>query len=519
MTWRHYTFLFLASLIILGFVSAFQSGPGYMDADYYYAGGIQIATGHGFNEPYLWNYLDNPQGLPHPSHSYWMPLASILAALGMVLFRSTSFIAAKGGFLLIAALIPPLSSALAWYLSHRKDLAIFSGILAIFSGYYLVYLTTTDTFGIYMLLGGLLFLYFTRERSTGSAIIAGVLIGFMNLTRSDGIIWLGLSILYIIINSTRSKELRVSLFYKVGIVVGGYLIIMLPWFMRNIMTFGTLFGPGSGRVLWLTSYNQIFSYPPSHISFGSWVQSGFKAVLDARLWALGINLASALTVQGGIVLFPLVVLGILSQRKHSIVWLGVGGWGATLGVMTILFPFAGARGGFFHSGSALQVFWWCLIPIGLDEFIKWGIRVRNWELKRSRKLFTYSITSFVIILTIWISATKLGINGLKPWGQEENAYSHISNILKALNISKKEIIIVANPPGFWLESRHPSIAVPSGDITSLTEVSQEFHANYLILEKSSLSQYLFDLYSNPEKFKRFIYMGEVEDARIFKIAP
>ncbi len=40
MTWRQYLLLALLSLAVLGLVTTFQSTPGYMDADYYYAGGI-----------------------------------------------------------------------------------------------------------------------------------------------------------------------------------------------------------------------------------------------------------------------------------------------------------------------------------------------------------------------------------------------------------------------------------------------------------------------------------------------
>jgi hypothetical protein len=69
MTWKLSLLLAGLGLIAALFVAAFQSAPGYMDADYYYAGGRTLATGHGFTEMVLWNYLDNPAGLPHPSNA------------------------------------------------------------------------------------------------------------------------------------------------------------------------------------------------------------------------------------------------------------------------------------------------------------------------------------------------------------------------------------------------------------------------------------------------------------------
>src|SRR5450759_1986811 len=165
MTWRNYLLLALLGLLVATLVAAFQPSPGYMDADYYFSGGLQLAAGHGFTEPYLWNYLDNPVGLPHPSNAYWMPLASLLAAAGAALLEPASWFAARAGFLLVAAMIPPVTAALAWSYSSRRDLALTSGLLAVFPAFYLPFLPVTDTFGVYMLLGGLFFLVLNRKSS------------------------------------------------------------------------------------------------------------------------------------------------------------------------------------------------------------------------------------------------------------------------------------------------------------------------------------------------------------------
>ena len=139
-------------------IVALQPVPGYMDADYYYAGGKQLASGHGFTDPFLWNYLDHPQGLPHPSNSYWNPLASIVAAGGMVLTGKINFLSARIGFILMAALAPLVVAALAYRISRKRHLALLAGLLTIFSGYYLPFIVTTDNYSLYMLVGALYFL-------------------------------------------------------------------------------------------------------------------------------------------------------------------------------------------------------------------------------------------------------------------------------------------------------------------------------------------------------------------------
>ena len=95
MNWRIYSFLFLLGLTVSLGTASLQEMPGYLDSDYYFAGGLQLADGEGFTEPFLWNYLDDPEGLPHPSHTYWYPLSSMLAAASMDLTGQHTYTAAR----------------------------------------------------------------------------------------------------------------------------------------------------------------------------------------------------------------------------------------------------------------------------------------------------------------------------------------------------------------------------------------------------------------------------------------
>src|SRR5262245_12339318 len=136
MNWRHYGILFVIGLIVPFAVSRFQALPGYMDADYYFSGGVQLAESHGFTEPYLWNYLDDPVSLPHPSHTYWMPLASIVSAIGMWMTGQLTYAAGRLPFILLSACVPLLTADLALNISRQTRLAMVSGFLSIFSLYY-----------------------------------------------------------------------------------------------------------------------------------------------------------------------------------------------------------------------------------------------------------------------------------------------------------------------------------------------------------------------------------------------
>ena len=64
---RDFLLTYLIALVVITTVGLFQRSAGYMDAEYYASIGSGIREGVGFNQNFLWNYLDNPTGIPFPS--------------------------------------------------------------------------------------------------------------------------------------------------------------------------------------------------------------------------------------------------------------------------------------------------------------------------------------------------------------------------------------------------------------------------------------------------------------------
>ena len=77
--------------------------------------------------------------------------------------------------------------------------------------------------------------------------------------------------------------------------------------------------------------------------------------------------------------------------------------------------------------------------------------------------------------------------------------------------------MVANPPGFYLASGNPSIAVPDGDVNTLLTVARQYNALYLVLEAGSVPAGSLPVYENPKGQMDLTYLGEIEHARIFLI--
>ena len=519
MTWRPYALLVFLGLVVSLGIASLQSLPGYLDADYYFAGGLQLVEGKGFTEPFLWNYLDDPVGLPHPSHTYWMPLSSILAAISMFVTGRHTYAAARLIFILNAACIPPLTAHLALNITKRRGLALTSGLLAVFSVYYLPFLPVTDNYAPFMLLGGLIILLVKNDR-WWAFLLLGLLAGLMNLARSDGLLWLGLLGPLVLWRSTgtdqSAKRKIQSIVASVFLIVIGYLVITAPWYARNIAVFGSPMAPGGSRILWLTNYNDTFAFPADQVNRSSWLEAGLGAALKVRLWALRMNVMNAFAAQGGILLFPFILIGYW-QIRHDIRARLVGvGWLILFVVMTLIFPLAGARGGFFHAGAAFQPFGWALAPLGLAHLVDALYRRNILTAEHAGTVLQGLLVVICVLLTIVIVQVRI----LQPgWQPEEELYVKVEEFLMEHDATSDEIAVVRNPAGYYIVSGRPTIVMPPGGPDTLLALAARYDAAYFVLEPGGILEEYQALYEQFEVNPGLEYLGEVDDARIYALHP
>ena len=78
-------------------------------------------------------------------------------------------------------------------------------------------------------------------------------------------------------------------------------------------------------------------------------------------------------------------------------------------------------------------------------------------------------------------------------------------------------MIVRNPPGYFIASGRPSIALPFGDEFTILAVAEKFNASYLVLEKGGTFETIQDLYDEPQSHPSFVYIGEVNEAKLYRI--
>ena len=137
-----YLILTVIVLILSAFLIITSESPGYADAYYYFNAGENVADGAGLTDDVLWVYVNADDDLPTESHRYWMPLASLVAAVPMLIFGS-SFSVAQIAFI-------PFWMGLAWlamWLGRRiagsARHAWVAALCVVFGGFYFPFWLTT----------------------------------------------------------------------------------------------------------------------------------------------------------------------------------------------------------------------------------------------------------------------------------------------------------------------------------------------------------------------------------------
>jgi hypothetical protein len=271
--------------------------------------------------------------------------------------------------------------------------------------------------------------------------------------------------------------------------------------------------PGSSRAMWLDEYEQIFSFPPDQLSVQSFIALGFKEIARDRLSAFQNNLIGAVTAHGAIILFPFIIAGIYIRRNDERVKLAGFSWLILFLTMTFIFPFPGARGAFFHAGSAFQPIWWTLAPIGLGGFLSY-LHKNKWAGDRAQKLAPAAVAMVVIILTVFSVYIRLFT---LEWDEGEKNYPAVEQALLEYGIEPDDIVIVRNAPGYYIQTGRSAIPIPYEGVEAVLNAAKKYEAAYFILEPDALTPALEAFSNQTTDQTQFIYLGQVEDILLFKI--
>jgi hypothetical protein len=120
-----------------------------------------------------------------------------------------------------------------------------------------------------------------------------------------------------------------------------------------------------------------------------------------------------------------------------------------------------------------------------------------------------------MILTVFVVYIRIFTLG---WGEGEDAnYPVIEQFLVNNGIQENDIVIVRNAPGYYLETGRSAISIPYGGEQAILDAAAQFNADYLVLEPAAVLDPIKDLFQKPENRNKFIYLGELDGAHIYKL--
>jgi hypothetical protein len=486
----------LAGLFGLAFAARFAlalpfQGPAYADATYYVTVARELAAGHGFSMPYIWSFVDVGGHLPDvgllpiPSNAHWMPLASIVQ-VPFIWALGPTWLASSLPFWILGALAAPVTYLIGMDAGLGRHVALPASLLMAVPGAAAPLFSQPDNFSLYLLLGATaLWLCARALRGDRRAfVLGGIVVGLATLARTDGVVLAAPYLVAFAANRRRARSDGMSgtdahgrLGWATLLAFAGlFLIVMAPWWARQLSVFGSI-SPSSesGRILWITSYNQQFSVADVTTPATFFAQ-GLGPILASR----ANGFVQAIVVLGGtpflFFLVPLVLIGAWDRRRDPafVPWISYGI--VFLAACTLVFAEHVQFGLALHSGAALLPHGYLLGVRGLGVSVEWvALRRRGWDAARATRNFTA-----IAIGVVWLFALAATWKVTTGWGADR---SMREAVLASRPVPASDRLMSPDPGAYWDGWGLEGVPTPSDPLPVIEETLRRYGVRWLIIER------------------------------------
>ena len=544
--------LLALGLLVRSLTAALFDQPGYIDAAYYYDVAKNIASGHGFTEDFILVYLTPASSVVHASNLYWMPLASLVIVPFFLLF-GVSWHVAQIPSILLSGSLPVLAYWLGWEFFQSRRYAVGAALLTLCAGfYYPLYFIFTDNFGLYAWTAGLALLFLGQgaQGRPRRFALAGLWIGLAHLARPDAPLLLVIALLvfaatrYLAWRAARSSARQGETvpeepsqekpgaipWSALCMLLALYALVMAPWFLRNLIVAGAIVPAGGTKTIWLTTYNDFFSYGKD-ISPQSYLAWGWGNILLSKLKALGQNAFAILAILE-FAPAPFTILGLWRWRRSLLalpfllylilLYLG----------LSLIFTFPSLRGTLLHSFIPLLPFLSLATILGLDTVVDWLARWRPGphaqQRAASRRRFYLAAA---ILLSAVLSITIIFANA-RTWDTTYHVYQQAGELVARNYASESNrpikpdgqgaaesalpIVMVSDPPDYYFATGQHAIVLPDQGLTTILQAADRYGAAYLLLEALH-SQAQDALWNGAERSPRLMLLWSTPAAHLYRI--
>ena len=180
------------------------------------------------------------------------------------------------------------------------------------------------------------------------------------------------------------------------------------------------------------------------------------------------------------------------------------------------FPFAGSRGGFIHSASALQCFFWGITPIGFEAAVTKIAERRKWKSEHSIPLLGNTLITVLVLFTAGnFYAKVVGDSSPIAW---DKTYSEITSLNDhLLTLSQKDSPVMVNDsPGYYVMTGRAAIQMTSVSLEDAISAMKQFGCEFLIIDKDHSLE--FDrLYNEKRDQDGFRFVDQFDQFVIYRI--
>ena len=472
----------------------------YPDSYYYVDVARALQNGHGFNIDFIWSFVDvggripaEPM-LPIPSNAHWMPLASIVQLPTMWLL-GPSPLASAIPFLLIGALAAPMTWLLAREVGAGDRIALAAALAVSAPAAAAIYMVQPDNFALYQPLGtAALWLAARGLRGDGhghgrgrSFALAGLMVGLATLARNDGVLLgaaIGLLFLWDRWRAWRSKGGRIpKIPWRYAFACFGlFLIVMAPWYLRQLAVFGSLSpSSSSGRILLIQNYEQMNSVT-SDTTLAGFLGQGIGPLLVSRILGLVSAIQIFSVIACSAVLAPFVLAGAWARRASIdfapfFVYAGL-----LFGVAGLVFAVHVPYGTFLHSAVALVPFTYVLGFEGVVIASTWvARRRRGWQEDRAARLFLVAAVAVVLL-----NAGAFAFLAGGSWNEDRDLRLEAATALDQVGARKTDLLLTADPGGWKYFTGYGGVVTPNDSLEVIREVAAGYGTRWLVLERAHI---------------------------------
>lgn len=519
--------LFAIALVARAVAATAVTFPASEDSAYYVDVARNLLDGRGLVSDAIWSYATPPLVLPKPAFELWMPMATFVSAVSMALFGHT-FAGAQVGTVVLGALVAPLTwavgrdAATAAGLSGRRrtTVALTAGLLAAGFGPFLVAAAVPDSTTPFLVFGLMAVLLMPRALHAGSAWPGaglGIALGLAYLSRSEAV-WLGLTYLLLLWQAHRhashasaaSDASAVSAaaaaatphpgprFRRVlmPVFVGG-LLVVVPWLVRNALTFGSPFAGQAIENALITRNEQIFAWA-DRPSLGEFLGQGAVTIVGHQAVGLAHQLLNVLLIPA----FPVGLIGIVAvvamrrspavRRPTCLRALLLSGL-LTFLATGLLFPVATLWGTFLHSAGPLLAGLCVVAALGADALVARMRRARAWSRENA-----WLASAALLAITVPLAMFEVLVVGAQAANQRERIHAIAASARNLPEVQAGAPVVSDHP--VWLAEALgvPVIALPDEPAADLGRLVDAFGAK-LIVVMDRRGRYPAALLSGPDR--------------------